>query len=235
VGVLGVLSLSIHAVPTQVIMMSFMLPLSAAIALSVRLGVLLPQNVARSKKVVVVTYIVCTIVFALHAYALYAFRMPIIRIFAHETNVIDGCERIWWKVCTHFFLLSLFGVNAGIATGLGMQWTLGCVTFCFLWFVALPGAWYYGIHVHASIDVVWTWLILPYVFMNLVLWIAFVRQDWYRISNDIKAREGMGDDECEMEPPPAAAAATRAISRSLLYGSNSERASLMTNGHGHGE
>jgi hypothetical protein len=139
-------------------------------------------------------------------------------------------------VCKYFFLLSLFGVNTGIATGLGMQWTLGCITFCFLWLVALPGAWYYGIHVHASIDVVWTWLIAPCIFMNIVLWIAFVKQDWYRISSDIKAREGMDDEKCEMEPPTAAAAAaaTGLISRSLLYGSNSERASLMTNGHDRG-
>jgi Na+-driven multidrug efflux pump len=155
VGVLGVFSLSIHAVPTQVLMMSFMLPLSAAIALSVRLGVLLPRNVARSKKVTVWTLFVCTILFGIHAYALYFFRMPIIRIFAYEPEVLDGCERIWWKVCTHYFLLSLFGVNTGVATGLGMQWTLGCVTFFFLWFFALPGTWNTCSHVELACSAIY--------------------------------------------------------------------------------
>jgi Na+-driven multidrug efflux pump len=222
VGVLGVFALSIHAVPTQVLMMNFMLPLAASIALSVRLGVLLPQNVARSKTLAVWSLCVCTILFGIQSFALYVFRMPIIRIFAYEPEVLDGCEQIWWKVCTYNFVLSIFGVNTGVATGLGMQWTLGWVTIFFLWFFALPGAWYYGIHVHKSIDVVWSWLVSPYILMNIVLWVAFVRQDWYQISREIRAREGM--DVCEMvlEVP----------SRSL-YGSN-ERTSL-TNGHGHGE
>jgi Na+-driven multidrug efflux pump len=204
-------------------MMSFMLPSSAATALSIRLGVLLPQYVARSKKMAVWTFVICTVLFGMQSYALYYFRVPIIRIFAHEPEVLVGCERIWWKVCTHFFFLSLFGVNTGIATGLGMQWTLGCVTFFFLWFFALPGAWYFGIHVHKSIDVVWSWLIPPYIFMNIVLWVAFVRQDWYRISREIKTREGM--DECELMLESG-------VSRSL-YGSNEKVG--VTNSHGHGE
>jgi Na+-driven multidrug efflux pump len=204
VGTLGVVPLSVHTVPTQVVTLAFMVPNSVAVALAVRMGVLLPQNVHLAKQVVVWTFVAGIVLIGIMSWAMYIFRAFIFQIFINaeeEEEVLEGCERIWFKVCFQFFQFSIFALNVGIATGLGMQWRLGLVTLVFLWLFGLPAAWYYGIIRYASIDVVWSWLIPPYVFINIILLMAFVKNDWNKISKEIRVREGMDGYETLISSP----------------------------------
>jgi MATE family multidrug resistance protein len=57
---LGIIPLSVHTIPTQVIMVSFMIPLGVGVALSVRLGVILSQSVRRAKELVVSCFVAGT-------------------------------------------------------------------------------------------------------------------------------------------------------------------------------
>jgi MATE family multidrug resistance protein len=127
IGTLGIIPLSVHTIPTQVIMVSFMIPLGVGVALSVRLGVTLSQSVRRAKELVVGCYVVGTVVFGIMAVIMYTERLRIFHIFTTAPAVVQGCEEIWWKVCLYFFNLAVFGISIGTATGLGMQWTLGIV------------------------------------------------------------------------------------------------------------
>ena len=81
----------------------------------------------------------------------------------------------------------------GVANGLGMQWTLGYVTFVFLWVVGLPALYFFALIRHGGLDSVWTWVYPPYTAMNVVLIVAFMRADWYEISAAIRKREGIDD------------------------------------------
>lgn len=123
----------------------------------------------------------------------------------------------------YFFVLGIFGVNMGVATGLGMQWTLGVVTFVFLWVFGLPAMYFFSLVRGGGIGAAWTWVYPPYIFMNIVLIAAFLRADWHAISNNIRKREGIADtiiDEGDIE-----ALVTHDTSK---YGSTTERSSIIT-------
>lgn len=250
VGTLGVLPLSVHTIPTQVLTVSFMIPIGIATALSIRLGVTLPRSVKRAQQLVVVCGLVSTALFAVMSAFLWIFRTRIFWLFTAEQDVLvvstvgsivfwvllaqahsstvlfslQGCEQIWWKVVVYFFFLAIFGINMGIATGLGMQWTLGVVTFVFLWALGLPAMYFFSLVRGGGLGAAWTWVYPPYVFMNVVLIAAFFRADWHAISANICKREGIADDTIEnegdietlMTPEP-----------STKYGSTTERSILL--------
>jgi len=107
----------------------------------------------------------------------------------------------------------------GVATGLGMQWTLGVVTLIFLWVIGLPAVYFFALVRHGGLDAAWTWVYPPYIAMNTVLIVAFVRADWYAISAAIRKREGIADilvDEGDIEEAPI-------IHGTSEYGSIAER------------
>lgn len=90
----------------------------------------------------------------------------------------------------------------GVATGLGMQWTLGVVTFVFLWIFGLPAVYFFAVVRNGGISSAWTWVYPPYIIMNIVLIVTFVCADWYGISAAIRKREGLSDtafDEGDIE------------------------------------
>jgi MATE family multidrug resistance protein len=200
IGTLGAVPLAVHSIPTQVLNLTFMVPLGIGIALSIRLGSILPRSVARAKRLALGCFVASTVLIIIMTVFMYQYRFSIFRIFTSEPQIMQGCDEIWWKVCLYFLNLSLFGVNAGIAIGLGLQWTLGMVNFLALWGVGLPAAWYFAIHIHRSLDVAWSWIYPPYVAMNLALMIAFVTMDWNAISKSVRVREGIQDEDNVDEP-----------------------------------
>lgn len=168
-----------------------MIPLGLGIALAVRLGVALPRNPHFAQRLTVVTLMGGTVLFCAISTLMYVFRQSIFQIFITDPLVLQGCEQIWWKVCFYYALLSMYALNMGVAIGLGMQWTLGVITFAVLWGVGLPSAWYFGVVVARSLDVTWHLIYPPYVVMNALLWTVFWRKDWDAVAKAIRAREGI--------------------------------------------
>ena len=74
VGTLGVLPLSVHTIPTQVLTVSFMFPIGIGIALSIRVGATLPRNVKRAQQLVVACSLVSICLFAIMSACLWVFR-----------------------------------------------------------------------------------------------------------------------------------------------------------------
>jgi len=194
IGKLGQLPLAIHTVPNQVLMMSFMIPLGLGIALSIRLGQVLPRSVKRAKKLVAWTFIVAFIMVSCICIWLYICRDFIVHMFTKEQDVLEGCKRIWPQVVFYNWTLSISAIAMGTAAGLGMQWTLGFVTFICLWVVGMPGLWYFAIHLGGGIVVAWNWIYPPYMVLNAIMCYHFYFADWDDISDKIRIREGMDDD-----------------------------------------
>lgn len=100
-----------------------------------------------------------------------------------------------------------------------MQWTLGVVTFVFLWVFGLPAAYFFALVHGGGLSAAWTWVYPPYIVMNVVMVVAFLRADWHAISSNICKREGVDDtitDQGDIE-------ALVMHNATLKYGSTTER------------
>jgi MATE family multidrug resistance protein len=191
IGTLGVIPLSVHTIPTQVLTVAFMLPMGIGTGLSIRIGATLPHNVGRAKALVKGTLLWSMILFVTVSILLYTCREHIFRLFTTDPIVLAGAEEIWWKVVAYYFSLCIFGILNGIANGLGMQWTVGIVNLIFLWFLALPGLYIHAIQFDGGLNAAWTWIYPPYFGMNAILAYRFVINDWDAIAFAIRKREGI--------------------------------------------
>jgi MATE family multidrug resistance protein len=191
IGTLGVVELSIHTVATQAILVTFMIPLGIGIALAIRLGATIIVDVRHAKKLTAAACVSASVLFLCMSIMMYTQRETIFGFFTSDPDVIAGCHKIWPKVCFYFYHLGIYALNMGIATGLGMQWTLGVVTFFFLWIFGLPSALFFGVSVYESLDVVWDLIWPPYMFANVTLVSIFLSKDWNTISRDVRTREGL--------------------------------------------
>jgi len=191
VGSLGVLSMDIQTIPTQVMAVGFMVPAGIGTALAVRLGANLAENPKRAKQLGFYGLTGSCGLFAVLSLLLYVFRQFIFELFTDDPVVTESCDKIWWKVVAYFFNLCVFGVTVGVASSLGLQWTQGLVTTIILWVFGLPAVFYFAIHQNGGLDIAWTCIYPPYVVMNLCMMITFFRTDWDAVSDNIRQREGL--------------------------------------------
>jgi len=216
VGTFGIVPLSVHTVPAQVITFACMLPIGTGIALAIRIGASLPRSIRVAKAIVFWTYTIGTVLFSLLTLCMWILRQQIFAFFTNDENVIDGCNRIWWKVCIYFLCFTNFGLNLGVFTGLGMQWTLGILTAMSLWLFGLPCIYYFSVVLGGGIDSVWSWMLPPYIAMNTILMIVAYFTDWYQIQKDIRKREGLEDGDDNVDGDNFETSGT-------MYGSTTER------------
>jgi multidrug resistance protein, MATE family len=192
IGTMGVVPLSVHTIPTQVLMLSFMFSYGIAIALAVRLGATLPLSVGRARKLTVGTFIISAFLFGTMSAILHQFRGAIFGLFTNEEAVLDGAQEIWPKVCIYFFNLCIYALNMGVATGLGQQWFFGIVTIIFLWGLSLPSMYYLCVIRGGGLNTAWACITQPYIVMNaFLIFRFFFQQDWKAIQHVIRIREGM--------------------------------------------
>jgi len=89
VGTFGVVPLSVHTVPNQVIAVCFMVPLGAGIALSARLGNIISVDAVLAKRMVMWCYAVGLTAMVLMAIALYVFQNAIVALFTNDPEVVE--------------------------------------------------------------------------------------------------------------------------------------------------
>lgn len=204
IGTLGVVPLSVHAIPTQVILTCFMLPYGIGIALSIRIGAILPTDFRRAKRLTLWSVLVSSVVFAVFSIAMYVMRERICSWFTTDPEVLAGAKEIWWKIAFSFFQSSYFGIFTGISYGLGMQWTQGWATVVFMWLFSLPAIYIHGIVFNGGLSAVWTWIYPPYIGINTIMAYKFIVADWEAISRSIRTREGINEsDEADEIPSEA--------------------------------
>ena len=185
VGQLGVVSLSVHAIPNQTIMTFCMIPFNFGIALAIRMGVSLPVSVRRTQSIVIATTVFSLVVFGIASLVCYYSQHTIVGVFTTDPEVRALADTVWTNVSLFNFNVAIFAIFAGIATGLGKQWLLGMINFGYLWLVGFPIIYYHAIYLDEGLTAVWYWMNVPYLLMNMTLAVCFVGLDWYHIQHQI--------------------------------------------------
>jgi hypothetical protein len=93
------------------------------------------------------------------------------------------------KVALFNWNVGLFALLNGIATGLGMQWTMGAINVFFLWIFGVPVTYYSALVRGGGLASVWTWINAPYACMNVSLIVIFIVMDWQKVQTKIQDRE----------------------------------------------
>jgi len=190
VGSFGAVPLSVHTIPTQVLTCAYMIPRGLGIALAVRIGTILSVDSESAKSLARWSSATGVILFAALATALYLCRQPIFQLFTADSDVLNGVDAIWWKVCAHYFVTALFGsLTMGISVGMGVQWVQGLCLVASLWLFGLPVTYYFAVRENGGISAVWTWLTPPYVLVIAAMVIVFLTKDWAAVTEKIYRRE----------------------------------------------
>lgn len=186
---LGPIPLSVHTIPTQVLSIVYMIPKGLGVALSVRMSALLAVNVKSAYKLVGWAATACVILFLAMSLVLYFVRDALFGLFTTKTEVLDGVQEIWAKVCLYLFITAIFGMNMGIATGLSMQWIQGgCLVFA-LWCIGLPTTYYFAVLRHGGLGAVWSCLWPPYLAIDVMMVAVFLLKDWREVALSIGQEE----------------------------------------------
>jgi hypothetical protein len=83
----------------------------------------------------------------------------------------------------------MFALLWGVATGLGMQWTLAAINLVFLWAFGIPVTYYLALVKNGGLAMVWTLINAPYLCMNISLIILFLLSDWGKVQAKIRERD----------------------------------------------
>eukprot|EP00592_Proboscia_alata_P027453 CAMPEP_0194449450 /NCGR_PEP_ID=MMETSP0176-20130528/130155_1 /TAXON_ID=216777 /ORGANISM="Proboscia alata, Strain PI-D3" /LENGTH=209 /DNA_ID=CAMNT_0039276581 /DNA_START=141 /DNA_END=770 /DNA_ORIENTATION=+ len=173
----------------MVVEVCVMLPTGLGIALSIRIGVTLSKNVRGAQLLSLWSLLIGTVVFGVLSVLLYTQQNLVVALFTRDPNVVEGCKTIWFKVCILHFNVGIYCIVVGIATGLGMQWTLGICNFFAFMIIGLPTVYYYAIFRDGGLDMIWTWINPPYVLISGILIFCFIRTNWRAIANAVIQRE----------------------------------------------
>jgi multidrug resistance protein, MATE family len=190
VGQLGTVALSVHAIAGQIIAITFMIPMGYGIAVSIRIGNLLPQSTKRAQIVCCYSLGLGLIIVIINAILLDVLRPSIVALFTRETIVIQESQRIWHKVVFCSFQLGLYAMLAGVFVGLGSQATIGIICIVYLWLILLPMIYYFAILHEGGLNMVWKLMCPMYLLINVTAGIYLIRIDWETIAQRIKQREG---------------------------------------------
>ncbi|CAJ1926014.1 unnamed protein product [Cylindrotheca closterium] len=193
IGLLGTIPLSAHTIPSQVLMFLWLPPLSAGTALSIRMGITMTHSVRMTKKLIVSATVLIVLAGAVVNIFVYLQAKPIIQSFTNDVEVLATAEKMWWKMCTFSQLCSLFGALCGIATGLGMQWTLASINLVWLWVVGLPTLYYFTIVREGGLEAAWTCINLPYAGMDLSLLVTFACVNWEKVADEQQLKNTTDD------------------------------------------
>jgi len=221
IGLLGVVPLSVHTIPNQVTMLLCLAPFSAGTALSIRMGITIPQDVNHAKRIVVTCVVLTAAVFTLVNVGVYVYSDWIIGLFTNDEDVMELANALWWKVCIFNIEVAVFGALCGVANGLGMQWTLAGANIFWLWVVGLPVIYYMAYLREGGLDCAWSWINFPYVGMNCCLIAAYAMADWQKVADKIREEE---EDNVSIdknkEAPESAPLIHDKVSGGQGYGSN---------------
>jgi len=199
VGSFGIVPLCVHTIAYQIVPLLYMIPLGIMVGLTVRLGHLIPYNVPRAKRVAAWCMGFTTLLGLGVSLLLHKFRVEIVMLFTSDEEVMQGCQDIWPKLCYYIFILYIFGINSAILRALGMQWQMAAIVFGCLWVGSLPALVIFAIHRGGEIDAVWSILPIFYTLMQFLLAYSYIREDWSRISEDIRNNILENVEEAKLE------------------------------------
>lgn len=199
-GTLGVLPLSVHAIPTQIITVLFMIPLGLSMAVSIRIGANIAESPQRARYIALYGTFGGCCFSGLLILLLYYQRWALFGLFSTHIDVLAGCEEIWWDVCFFFFHLTIFAFATGVCTGLGLQWALGTSTVIAMFGLGLPLTFYCVVVRKGGLVALWRTTWPPYLLLNIFLFCVISRVDWDDLSLHVRQREQKKIDSLHGSP-----------------------------------
>lgn len=197
-GSFGVVPLSVQTIVTQVLQVFLMIPSGVSFALTMRIGLTLPNNVRRAKCVALGCIIGSSFMMGILCIVLYALRFQIHSLFTNDKAVIEGCDEIWKHFCLFILLCSVYFFIVGLMCGLRMQLTCGKVSLFSLWFIALPTVLHISVVRGGGLVSLWSVLSPAYAFVDVILCYLCITADWDKISMNILHEAELGDEECDV-------------------------------------
>ena len=88
VGTFGVVPLSIHTIPTQLMAMTIVISVGVGLALSVRIGATISHNVQRAKHLMLGCSVFATVLVSFMTICLWVYRKPFILMFSSDPLVV---------------------------------------------------------------------------------------------------------------------------------------------------
>jgi multidrug resistance protein, MATE family len=190
-GTIGSTELATHTVISLIANLALCIGLGFMVAICTRIGNILPLSVPKAKSICLWGSIYAFAAIATVNILVYILRAQILNMFTDDQNIIADCNNAWLDMFIFQLNFQLFYINTGIATSLGMQWTVGVLVVLFQFGFGLPTIYYYAIIDGGGVLAIWRWMWPPFLIINVILTIKFVRADWDQIAMFIRLREGM--------------------------------------------
>lgn len=182
-------------IATQIITVTYMIPLGVSEAISIRLGNTIPQSASKAKTLSFWYLISALVLMTIVSLCTYIFRSSIYQIFTKEEDIIQGCEEIWSKVCMYIFTIGIWAIMEGITTSIGRQWIVGVLVVILLWSISLPLLYYLAIVKNGGLNVAWQCVWPPNLILTIFLAVYLSRLDWDALSAEARMDESDDDED----------------------------------------
>jgi multidrug resistance protein, MATE family len=174
-GWIGEHELAAHTVAIQVAALTYMFASGISVAGMIKTGETWAQkkyqktlNIGRN------TFALVTVFMALSAILFVVFRVQLVGLFADNSEVITIASQL--MILAAFFQLfdGIQAVSLGLLRGMNDTKVPSYITLVVYWFIALPLAYYLGIHTKLEMVGVWIALTLALILASVFLYIRFI-------------------------------------------------------------
>ena len=173
-GRLGTVALAAHAIVLNVISLIFMLPLGISIGASTRVGNLIGAGEeGRARRAAGAALLIGGGIMLGSALTLFFLREELPLLYAPEVAVVAAAAWVFPVAAAFQIVDGLQVVSAGILRGMGRTRIAAAANFVGYYVLALPVAWYLGLHLEFGLPGVWWGLAagLAAVAGVLVFWV----------------------------------------------------------------
>jgi MATE family multidrug resistance protein len=182
-GRFGAVALAVHGTAYSLVPLDFMVPHGLSIGLSNGVGRLLGAGEVRQAKRLTAATLALGLAFLLVvSTTVYLARLPIIRLYTSDPEVVEGALGIWPWLCLDFIPDGMFALLAGLNRGIGLTRRSAVVIVLVLWPFGLPLV----LCVAQSVQELWRLMPAIYLTVNAGLAICFSVADWRKLADAIQ-------------------------------------------------
>ena len=174
-GWIGEHELAAHTVAIQLAAFTYMFASGISIAGMIKTGETWEQK--KYKKTLDIgrnTFLLVSVFMAISALAFVIFRIPMVRLFADNTEVIIIASELMILAAFFQFFDGIQAVSLGLLRGMNDTKIPSYITLVVYWVIALPLAYYLGIHTNLAMTGVWIALTVALVLASVALYLRFL-------------------------------------------------------------
>ncbi|MFT5723646.1 MAG: MATE family multidrug resistance protein [Bacteroidia bacterium] len=175
-GWIGEHELAAHTIAIQLASFTYMFAGGISVAGMIKTGESWAQN--KYQKTLDIgrnTFSLITVFMAISALAFVVFRGPMVALFATNTEVIVIASELIILAAFFQFFDGIQAVSLGLLRGMGDTKIPSYITLLVYWIIALPLAYYLGIHTPLKMTGVWIALTLALILASVFLYARFIQ------------------------------------------------------------